>query len=151
MNSILSLLCTNAQRFSVRMLSTSSIGSSLEYVSVVSGASRGIGLEYTKQLLASTTGRVIALSRGQSNSWPASLLDLKSQYLKRLQWFPLDLASDKSIEQASLSIQSDCSNIDLLINCAAVLGNNTPESPGPERSVTAIESEWLQKTFQVCI
>ncbi len=63
----------------------STIASSQSNVYVISGASKGIGFEFSKQLLSKTAGKVIALSK-------STLVALQSQYPGRLQWIPVNLA-----------------------------------------------------------
>lgn len=130
-------------------------------VFVVSGASRGLGLEFTRQLLSSThESTIIALSRPASHASlnaasrtdyrPTSIQELQKSYPTRLHWFALDLTSQSSIDQVSQNLTALCSNgVHLLINSAAILGDNSPEQPGPERSLNHLDRSWLMKSLEV--
>ncbi len=116
-----------------------SLPSDPEQIYLISGASKGIGLEFAQQLLNRTTGRVIGLSRtpGSNHS--------------RYHWIPMDLEDQDSVNNAVEELKAICNRIDLLLNVAAILGDNSASQPGPERSVTHIDREWLRKSFEVNI
>ncbi|XP_057988164.1 uncharacterized oxidoreductase C24B10.20 isoform X3 [Hevea brasiliensis] len=66
-------------------------------VSMVQGASRGIGLEFVKQLLEKNEkGHVIATCRNPNGA--KGLLDLKNKFSERLDILQLDLTIESSIE-----------------------------------------------------
>ena len=120
------LLCYNRQHHkaivSRRLCSSSSSSSSSNdsKVFVVSTASRGIGLEFTKQILNSNTNTVVvALARSSSSS----LSSLSSQYGNRLRIIPIDLEDPETIGTAGDSIKSVVSHVDVLINVAGILGS----------------------------
>ena len=90
---------------------------------LVTGANRGIGLEFVRQLLA-RGDRVVATARhpGKANALNA----LAGEYPGRLHVLPLDVADPRAIAelQRELLLVSDDSErdrIDLLVNCAGVL------------------------------
>ena len=112
--------------------------------SVVSGASRGIGLEFTRQLLSTPENSVIALSR---RSTPA-LETLKREHGEKLQIIPTDLENQASIDDTVYQIKQKYKKIDLLLNVAGILGDSK-NTPGPERKIADIERSWLEKSFQV--
>jgi NAD(P)-dependent dehydrogenase (short-subunit alcohol dehydrogenase family) len=123
------------------------ISQNIQRISVVSGGSRGIGLEFVKQLLAEDeTGHVVVLSRTNSNS---SFQHLLRQYHSRIHWISTDLTSPEAINVAINQICTKYNQLNLLINCAGILGNNTVESPGPERTISSIEPNWLSTSMQV--
>ena len=115
-------------------------------VFVVTGANRGIGLQFTKKLLQDTKGTVVGCCRSPENA--ASLHELSQQYPGRLDITPLDLESQHSIEQTAAQIKSKYDRVDILLNVAGILGD-AKTVPGPERSVSKIERDWLEKTFAV--
>ena len=83
---------------------------------VVSTGSRGIGLEFTRQLLSKTQGTtVFALARNVNNS---PLMQLQQSYPNRLTIVPVDLENQQSIETATAMIASKTPQLDLLINVA---------------------------------
>ena len=90
---------------------------------LVTGANRGIGLEFVHQLLA-RGDRVIATARhpGKANALNA----LAGEHPGRLHILPLDVADPRAIAelQRELLLVSDDSErdrLDLLVNCAGVL------------------------------
>ena len=120
------------------------------YTSVVSTASRGIGLEFAFQLLNKpNTEIVLALCR--SNTPSEGLVKLQKQYSSKLVVISgVDLESDTSIQSAVAKVAEQAPNgVDLLINCAGILGDNSKEMPGPERSIMKIDPAWLRKTMTV--
>jgi NAD(P)-dependent dehydrogenase (short-subunit alcohol dehydrogenase family) len=112
---------------------------------VVSGGSKGIGLSFTKALLSDSKQHVIALSRNRS----AELQTLEHQYPGRLQWIQTDLENEDSIKSATSAVASNFPKVDILVNCAGILGDGSPSQPGPERTVSAITKDWLVKSFEV--
>jgi NAD(P)-dependent dehydrogenase (short-subunit alcohol dehydrogenase family) len=85
---------------------------------LVTGANRGIGLEFVRQLLA-RGDRVVATSRHPGKS--AALNALTGEYPGRLHVLPLDVASEKSRAELVRELPLVCGRIDLLINNAGVL------------------------------
>lgn len=60
----------------------------------------------------------------------------------------LDLEDQSSIESAAEEIKSTFSRVDVLLNVAGLLGDGQT-TPGPERSITKLDRQWLEKTFSV--
>ncbi|RNF83584.1 SDR family oxidoreductase [Montanilutibacter psychrotolerans] len=93
---------------------------------VVTGANRGLGLEFTRQLLA-RGDRVVATCRHPGKA--QALNRLAGEHPGRLHVLPLDVAEPKSVAQlarelpllAGLDGEDDGARIDLLINNAGVL------------------------------
>ena len=109
-----------------RALSTSMTARS--YTSVVNTASRGIGLEFVTQLLHREGATVFAVCR--SPDVPDALSKLTSEYgEERLKVITgVDLEDPKSIEHGCQVIAEQCSEgVDLLINCAGILGDHSVE------------------------
>ncbi len=110
---------------------------------VVSGASKGIGLEFTRQYLEENpTNQVIALSR----SFSSSLDGLTKQYGDRFRWISTDITNESSIHSASEQIKQQFPSIDVLLNVAGVLGDGQ-EKRGPERSLQQLDLNWLRHSF----
>jgi len=128
----------------IRYLSSKiSLPSHVDDVYVVSGGSRGIGLNFTKQLLKRSQGTVIALSRRV----PTDILEnLRCAYPDRLHVQQMDLEDFDSIETAASEIKKEFSRIDLLLNVSGVLYDDYHM---PERSVSQIDPRWMAKSFQV--
>ncbi len=133
------------------------LNDSPDYNYVVSTASRGIGLEFAKQLLFRTCGHVICFSR--CAEVPA-LKELENKFGSRMSIVPIDLESQGSIDNAISQVGAICDQrkvewikgsgkVDVLFNVAALLGDQSESAPGPERSVLDVERWWLEKSMQV--
>jgi len=66
----------------------------------------------------------------------------------RLDFVPLDLESQDSVEHAVNLIQTNYPRVDILLNVAGLLGDGQ-DDPGPERTVRNIQRDWMTKNFQV--
>ncbi len=85
---------------------------------LVTGANRGIGLEFVRQLLA-RGDRVIAACRHPGKA--TALNTLTGEYPGRLHVLPLDVANEKSRAELVRELPLVADHIDLLINNAGVL------------------------------
>ena len=85
---------------------------------LVTGANRGLGLEFVRQLLA-RGDRVVAACRHPGKA--TALNALAGEYPGRLRVLPLDVASAKSRAELVRELPLVCERIDLLINNAGVL------------------------------
>jgi len=84
---------------------------------LVTGASRGLGLEFVRQYLAEG----YAVTAGCRNSGTAlALQQLERDSNGRLTSVELDVADSVSVKQAALRVPG--SPIDILVNCAGVIG-----------------------------
>jgi len=119
-------------------------------VFVVTGASRGIGLQFVQKLLKDTKSRIVACCRSPETApnLQEFLSSIDEESRGRVELIQLDVEKQDSIEQAALEIKNKYSRIDLLLNVAGVLGDGKNDA-GPERSVAKIDREWMEKTFQV--
>jgi NAD(P)-dependent dehydrogenase (short-subunit alcohol dehydrogenase family) len=103
---------------------------------LISGANRGIGLEFVRQLLG-RGDRVVAACRHTARA--SELNRLSGQYPGHLKVLPLDVAVPRSIDELVRVIDMLELNIDVLINNAGVL---------PEGEVFGkVESEKLLQAF----
>ncbi|KAI9197567.1 hypothetical protein LWI28_000783 [Acer negundo] len=102
-----SLLATQLVAFGSTPRATFSTSAFLKWdggVSMVQGASRGIGLEFVKQLLEKNDkGHVIATCRNPNGA--TGLLDLKNKFAERLDILHLDLAVESTIEASATSVR----------------------------------------------
>ena len=88
---------------------------------LVTGGSRGIGLEFTRQYLAKGF-QVFAASR---NPWDSGeLLQLKAQYDDRLVISQLDVGDEESRRDCFQRLSAHTEKLDLLINSAGILSGN---------------------------
>lgn len=88
---------------------------------LITGGSRGLGLEFTKQYLKKEY-QVISASRNAENS--EELQQLKTEYNERLEICQLDVSDEKSREQAYYKISEKFMKIDILINNAGIASGN---------------------------
>ena len=87
---------------------------------LVTGANRGLGLEFVRQLLA-TGAHVVATCRQPGKA--TALNALAGEHPGRLHVLPLDVANPKSIAELAreLPLLDAALSLDLLVNCAGVL------------------------------
>jgi NAD(P)-dependent dehydrogenase (short-subunit alcohol dehydrogenase family) len=86
--------------------------------SIVTGANRGLGLEFTRQLLA-RGDHVVAACRHPGKA--SELNHLAGEYPGRLHVLPLDVADEKSRTAFARELPLVADGVDLLINNAGVL------------------------------
>ncbi|XP_065847331.1 uncharacterized protein [Euphorbia lathyris] len=115
-------------------------------VSMVQGASRGIGLEFVKQLLEMDgKGHVIATCRNPDGA--TGLLDLKNRFADRLNVLQLDVTVESSIEASAMSIKERFGSLNLLINASGIL--KIPNLLEPEKTLKKVEKSSLMVSYEV--
>jgi NAD(P)-dependent dehydrogenase (short-subunit alcohol dehydrogenase family) len=85
---------------------------------LVTGANRGLGLEFVRQLLA-RGDHVVATCRHPGKA--TALNPLAGEFPGRLHVLPLDVADPKSIAELARELPLVCESLDLLVNGAGVL------------------------------
>ncbi|KAF7849303.1 hypothetical protein BT93_L0996 [Corymbia citriodora subsp. variegata] len=136
----------------IRSSSSSSSSSSSDAVkweggvSMVQGASRGIGLEFVKLLLQkSEKGHVIATCRKPNEA--SGLLSLKNMFAQRLSILPLDVTDESTIEASAKSIKDRYGSLNLLVNASGIL--SIPDVLQPETTLLKVEKSSLLLTYEV--
>ncbi|XP_042519590.1 C-factor-like [Macadamia integrifolia] len=115
-------------------------------VSMVQGASRGIGLEFVRQLLdKKDKGHVIATCRNPNGA--KSLLDLKRKFDERLNILQLDVTNENTIEAAANSMRERYGSLNLLINATGVL--SIPDVLQPETTLSKVQKSSLVFAYEV--
>ncbi|KAI9126585.1 hypothetical protein K1719_002181 [Acacia pycnantha] len=115
-------------------------------VSMVQGASRGIGLEFVKQLLENDDkGHVIATCRNPNGS--NGLVNLKDKFAERLRISQLDVTVESSIEATARDIKETYGHLNLLINASGIL--SIPEVLHPETTLSKVEKSSLMLAYEV--
>lgn len=119
-------------------------------VFVCTGASRGLGLEFARQMLARTAGTVVGVVRSSSDR--SGIEALRAEYgAERLKLVEADLAD--AAQLATLGEQMEghgLSRVDVLVNTAGILhGDHGGAARMPERSLAAVDPEWMMETFRV--
>jgi len=104
---------------------------------LVTGASRGIGLEMVKELL--TQGhQVIAACRNPDGA--RDLWEIQSDYKNRFRYFKLDVSSADSVAEFGAALKNE--TIDVLVNNAGIL-------KGAGESLEGLDFDSVAKSIQV--
>eukprot|EP00586_Coscinodiscus_wailesii_P015617 CAMPEP_0172497498 /NCGR_PEP_ID=MMETSP1066-20121228/100839_1 /TAXON_ID=671091 /ORGANISM="Coscinodiscus wailesii, Strain CCMP2513" /LENGTH=324 /DNA_ID=CAMNT_0013270313 /DNA_START=125 /DNA_END=1102 /DNA_ORIENTATION=- len=115
---------------------------------LVTGANRGIGLQYVKSLSQRVRGRVVACCR---NPTTAHALSAISDANDAVEILPLDVTDEDQIAALGTEMTGRYGRVDALFNVAGVLGDGTT-TPGPERSLARLDAEWMRRSMEVnCI
>ncbi|BAF30262.2 uncharacterized protein [Oryza sativa Japonica Group] len=115
-------------------------------VSMVQGASRGIGLEFVRQLLKrSDEGRVVATCRAPDSA--VELQKLRQEHEQRLAVLPLDVTDESTIEAAAASIGETHGSLNLLINATGIL--SIPNVIHPETTFSKVQKSSLLLAYEV--
>lgn len=140
------LLFTRSCRFIPTLFySTTSLNRQAS-VSLVQGASRGIGLEFVKQLLVrDQKGHVLATCRNPDQS--TGLQELKNQFCDRLNLLKLDLTDENTIEAAATSVNETYGYLNLLVNTSGIL--SIPNLLHPETTLTKVQKSALLLSYEV--
>ncbi|KAL7089574.1 hypothetical protein ACP275_13G193600 [Erythranthe tilingii] len=115
-------------------------------VSMVQGASRGIGLEFVRQLLEKNNkGHVVATCRNPNGA--NGLLELKNKFAERLDIHQLDLTIDSTIEAAAKSVEDKYGYLNLLVNASGIL--SIPNTLQPETTLNKLQRDSLLLNYEV--
>lgn len=113
---------------------------------VIQGASRGIGLECVRQLLAEPrVGCVYAMCRRPGRA--EELQALAEEHPSRLTTVPLDVTDEASIEDAAATVGARSRRLHLLFNVAGVLHDGGDLLP--EKRLADVRLENLERSFRV--
>jgi NAD(P)-dependent dehydrogenase (short-subunit alcohol dehydrogenase family) len=113
---------------------------------LVQGASRGIGLEFVRQLLAQpAVGGVFAGCRAPDQADELVALAANDP---RLQVVPLDVAEEASIAAASATVAGATDRLHLVLNCAGILHGGAA-ALAPEKRLADVRPEALAASFAV--
>ncbi|EOA17038.1 hypothetical protein CARUB_v10005273mg [Capsella rubella] len=144
-----SLAAAALRRMSVSGFATSSSSSSPNWeggVSLVQGASRGIGLEFVRQLLENNEkGYVVATCRNPKEA--TNLSDLKNRFSERLVIQKLDVTDEATIEESAESVKERYGSLNLLVNAAGIL--SIPGVLQPETTLNKVEKSSLMLAYEV--
>ncbi|KAK1279374.1 hypothetical protein QJS04_geneDACA022388 [Acorus gramineus] len=113
---------------------------------MVQGASRGIGLEFVRQLLEKNNkGHVVATCRNPDEA--VGLVELKRKYTERLNVLQLDITNESTIEASANSIREKYGSLNLLINASGVL--SIPDVLQPETTLSKVQKSALLLTYEI--
>ena len=112
---------------------------------LVAGASRGIGLAFVRQLLASgSVRRIWAGCRSPESSPELAQLAQGSDVIRLLR---LDLTDESSLAAAARAVMAEAAPLELVINCAGLL--HQEDGLQPERRLAEVRADWLMQAFAV--
>jgi len=112
---------------------------------LIAGASGGIGLAFTRQLLTENkVNRVFATHRGLSPT--AELVALKEQYSEKLDNLSLDITEESQVAAIAQRIGEQVERLHLVVNCVGILHDGDFQ---PEKSLRHIQADNLLRYFQV--
>lgn len=106
---------------------------------VITGAGRGLGLEFTRQWLRAGHA-VFALARKPEAS--EALAGLGKEHAARLFTHPCDVASDGSVEEARARVAREWDAVDLLVN-------NAGTYPGRQETLESLSQDDFRKVMEV--
>jgi NAD(P)-dependent dehydrogenase (short-subunit alcohol dehydrogenase family) len=95
-------------------------------------------------------GTIVACCRDPATSHGLNTLTrgLQTADRDRIRLVKMDLEDQSSIVSAAEKIKSEFSRVDMLLNVAGLLGDGST-TPGPERSISKMDRDWLEKTFSI--
>lgn len=119
-----------------------------EAVYVVTGASRGIGLQMIKTIYDRTNGKLVACCR--SPDAKSDLTDFLATIDRpeRIEVVRVDLEDQQTIVEAGDHMKNKYNRIDVLLNVAGVLGDSKITA-GPERALDKIDRRWMESTLAI--
>jgi NAD(P)-dependent dehydrogenase (short-subunit alcohol dehydrogenase family) len=113
---------------------------------LVTGASRGIGLEFVRQLLADARfAQVFAACRD-----PAAAAGLQASAAQdpRLRTLVLDVTDEAAVVRAATEVAAATDRLHLVVNCAGVL-HDGPAGLAPEKRLADVRASALAASFAV--
>jgi NAD(P)-dependent dehydrogenase (short-subunit alcohol dehydrogenase family) len=114
---------------------------------LVQGASRGLGLGFVRQALASARcGRVVATCRDPAAA--AALRAVADHAAGRLTLLPLDVTDEASIATAAAACGRVAPRLHLILNCAGVL-HDASRALRPEKRLADVTAAALARAFAV--
>jgi len=115
----------------------------MEKIALIQGASRGIGLALTRQLLA-RGDRVFATCRDPDRADALASLALADS---RLSVVRLDVEDEASVREAAAAVGEQTERLHLLMNVAGLLHDG--DALGPEKKLADVEPPNLHRVFAV--
>ena len=113
-------------------------------IALIQGASRGIGLEFVRQLAdRPDVARVVASCRDPASAGALRALDGNA----RVEVLAMDVEDEDSIRAAAGQLSEAVSRLDLLINCAGLLHDGGEMAP--ERRLDQLDPVNLHRSFAV--
>lgn len=117
-----------------------------EPVALVTGASRGLGLEFTRQLLTKYPG-VVVYGTARNPDASDGLQALKRRHPIRCELARLDVTKEETVEALAKEVGEKYGRLDLIVNCAGLL--HIPNELKPETLISQLDSENMMRVFEV--
>ena len=119
-------------------------------VFVVTGASRSMGLQFVKELLSRTKGKIVAciLRPGSAPALDSYLNGLERNERSRIDIHGLDVTNKDQIDELSQYLTNEYGRVDGLLNVAGVLGDRT-NTAGPEMKLSEMDYNWAKHQMEV--
>ena len=114
-----------------------------ESIALVTGANKGIGKEIARQLAGK--GVIVLLGARDPTRGKQAVADLRSKALP-VQFLPLDVTDQQSVDQAVSDIESQYGRLDILVNNAGIAVDWGPPS---EAEIDAVRSTYETNVFGV--
>ena len=121
-----------------------------EAVFVVTGASRSMGLQFVKELLHRTKGKILAcvLRTGSAPALDSYLNGLNRDDRSRIDVHGLDVTNQHQIEELTQYLSSEYGRVDGLLNVAGILGDKK-NTAGPEMKLAEMDYNWAKHQCEV--
>lgn len=117
-----------------------------EPLALVTGASRGLGLEFTRQLLTKYPG-VVVYGTARNPDASEGLKALKRRHPIRCELATMDVTKEETVEALAKEIHEKYGRLDLIVNCAGIL--HKPNEIKPETIISQLEPEAMMRVFEV--
>lgn len=118
-----------------------------DFTALIQGASRGIGLEMVRRLLAvEDAGTVVATSRHPAKS--DGLRELSDEHPDALHLVRMDVTDEQTVERAADDVRALADELDFLFNVAGLLHDDTT-GMAPEKSLRDVDPNQLHRSFAV--
>ncbi|KAH7429981.1 hypothetical protein KP509_09G076700 [Ceratopteris richardii] len=117
-----------------------------EPVSLVTGASRGIGLEFTRQLLIKYPGTIVYGTARNPDASPG-LQALKRRHPHRCELATMDVTKEETIEALAKEVNDKYGRLDLIVHCAGEF--IIPDEVIPELYLEEFDPEVAMRLFEV--
>ncbi|NNF17324.1 MAG: SDR family oxidoreductase [Gammaproteobacteria bacterium] len=116
----------------------------MERVVLIQGASRGIGLQFVRELAQRPdTAKIFATCRRPGDAAELSAL---AEHYSNIDILTLDVAQETSVAAAAETLAARTDHIDLLINTAGLLHTDSQQ---PERRLREVNADALRSSFEV--
>jgi NAD(P)-dependent dehydrogenase (short-subunit alcohol dehydrogenase family) len=119
-------------------------------VVVVTGASRSMGLQFVRELMDRTRGRIVAcvLRPGSTPDLDGYLNTLNDDDRARIMVHRLDVTDATQIDELVTEVERTYGRVDGLFNVAGVLGDRI-NTPGPEMNLGQLDASWAKDQMMV--